>query len=183
MKGELNVQVNESLSGENGIPNFENYQTILEGMLQFYTDLFGYDTMSKYSLFIDNGISFTGNKPSIIPAFDKVIFIKTTITDGDDVPDMLFQFTYLFAKCVFYSKLGLENATPYSTQWIHCVTMALCVLNQLSPESMTLYENDIYELYKLDAYQEAVDLGQAIEYDLVTMRDIMLEYIEHYDAV
>lgn len=180
MKKKLNVQINASLSGKDGIPNFENYTMLLEAILKFYVDGFGYDTMSKYDIFIDNGISFTGNKPNAMPVFNKIMFIKTTVTDGDDVTDILFQFAHVFAKYVFYSKLGIENVGHEKTQWQLCIAVALCVLNQFSPDSMTLYENNFYEF---DAYQEAVELGQSIDYDLGEMQRIMLEYIEHYDAV
>lgn len=172
------IEIYGALSTVGGIPNFNAYKGTFDNCLDTFIMLFGEEVMGKHDIFIDNGYQFTGTTYATNPILDKLLFIKTRITDGLDTTEIVFQFGFTFTQVVFYSLIGFDKVDYDEMQYTLSTTMALAMLHSTHPNAMDFYEADAFR--ELNKYGEAIDLAHAVDYSLFKIRDLILDYVEKY---
>lgn len=166
------IHINNYL--ENGaypIANFERYREVVTFVCETFARIFGTEIMTKYPIYIDNATRHGGAIHTIKPLFNKVIIIKTGISDGHAFAiDTAFQMAYNLTYYVFYSKFGMTQVPPreYTD---YCIAMAITFVWASGDEILSDYERRA-----IDKYPQGVELARNNDYDIVKLSELILDY-------
>lgn len=166
------IHINNYLAnGAYPITNFDSYYKVVAMTCESFIMLFGTEIMTKYPIYIDNATRHGGAQHTIKPLFNKVITIKTGISDGDAFAiDTAFQIAYNLTYYVFYSRFGMTKVPP-KEYTDYCIAMAITFVWMSGDDILSDYERRA-----IDKYPKGVELARNNDYDIVKLSKLILEY-------
>lgn len=166
------IHINNFLAdGAYPIANFDRYFEVVSMMCNSFSQIFGIEIMTKYPIYIDNATRHGGAMHTIKPLFNKVITIKTGISDGDTFAiDTTFQMAYNLTYYVFYSRFGM-NQIPPREYTDYCVAMALIYISFNGEDILAKYEDGL-----IKTFPRGVELAKENDYSIEKLSELILDY-------